>query len=120
MRQDTGHATLGGTYCSVKFTRRKILQKKTAVYSKFCFQLKPHIKDHAGVEQAKHYEKKVPRGGLGEPRRARQQDNGRFIYNRTQRIHTLIKNYKEYRENTSGKGEKSTLAEPLHWGRGRK
>lgn len=52
--------------------------------------------------------------------RAGRQDNGRFIYNRTQRIHTLIKNYKEYRENTSGKGEKSMLAEPLHWGRGRR
>lgn len=44
------------------------------------------------------YKKKIPRGGLGEPRRAGQQDNGRFIYNRTQRIHTLIKNYKEYRK----------------------
>lgn len=72
------------------------------------------------VEQAKCYNKKFSRSGLGEPKRAGRQDNGRFIYNRTQRIHTLIKNYKEYRENTSGKGEKSMLAEPLHWGRGRR
>lgn len=37
-----------------------------------------------------------------------------FIYSRTQRIHTLIKNYKEYRENTLGKGQKSMLAELPH------
>lgn len=28
IRQYTGHATLGEMYCSVKFTRRKILQRK--------------------------------------------------------------------------------------------
>lgn len=55
------------------------------------------------VEQAKCYNKKFSRSGLGEPKRAGRQDNGRFIYNRTQRIHTLIKNYKEYRETLQGR-----------------
>lgn len=119
IRQCTGHATQRNLLLSQVYQEENTT-KKTAVYSKLCFSLKSHIKDQTGVEQAKCYEKKIRRDGLGEPRRAGQRDNGRFIYNRTQRIHTLIKNYKEYRENTLGKGEKSMLAEPLHWGRGRR
>lgn len=57
------------TLGEIKFTRRKILQRKTE-YSKLCFWLKPHITDHVGVEQAKCYKKKFSRNGSGEPKRA--------------------------------------------------
>lgn len=49
--------------------QEKNITKKTRVFQALLW-LKTHITDHVGIKQAKCYNKKFSRSGLGEPKRA--------------------------------------------------